>query len=372
MKFDNEIFGRAACSDEEKKQCAGVIEMICNLSEQARTAGLLSLESEVSVLQDPYLKKGVKLIIDGTDPDIVREIFYNTVRSSPLTGVELLKVMIMFEGVERIQQGLNPENIREILSSYVGMATLDDGLSAGGNVAVEIELPGGDKTLTQEQPDEALQPVEQLVETGAAGNEADTIASTVFNLLPRRIKTETIKEIVRSGKPVKDVFRRAIREALKVYDEKLVEWDDGAVSSGNRFDLAVALLNNTGRLESDFVIDELTGTEPAMAEVILGKRFAFEDILKLDDRSIQRLLRHVDSSDLAKALKGAGPDVHEAIFRNMSARAGGMLKEDMQYMGPIRKADVEEAQAKIVNTLRKLEEMGEIVLSRGKDDPVIE
>ena len=99
--------------------------------------------------------------------------------------------------------------------------------------------------------------------------------------------------------------------------------------------------------------------------------FVFEDVITLDDRSIQKVLRHVDTSDLAKALKAVDPEVQDKVYRNMSKRAAQMLKEDMEYMGPIRLKDVEEAQQKIVNIIRKLEEQGEIVLSRNAEDEII-
>jgi len=91
----------------------------------------------------------------------------------------------------------------------------------------------------------------------------------------------------------------------------------------------------------------------------------------LDDRSIQKVLRHVENTDLAKALKAVDAEVQDKVFRNMSKRAAQMLKEDMEYMGPIRLKDVEEAQQKIVNIIRKLEEQGEVVLARNAEDEII-
>ena len=99
--------------------------------------------------------------------------------------------------------------------------------------------------------------------------------------------------------------------------------------------------------------------------------FVFEDILLLDDRSIQRVLRDVDNGDLTTALKGANEDVQNAIFRNMSSRLSAMLKEDLEYMGPVRMKDVEEAQQKIVGVIRKLEDSGEIIISRGGGDDLV-
>ena len=99
--------------------------------------------------------------------------------------------------------------------------------------------------------------------------------------------------------------------------------------------------------------------------------FVFEDIITMDNRSIQRALREVDASQLAIALKGATEEVQNVIFANMSKRMAEMIREDMEYMGPVRLRDVENAQQKIVNIIRKLEDAGEIVISRGKGDEII-
>ena len=101
------------------------------------------------------------------------------------------------------------------------------------------------------------------------------------------------------------------------------------------------------------------------------KMFVFEDILLLDDRAIQRVLRDVDNNDLGIALKGANEEVQNVIFKNLSKRLSAMIKEDMEFMGPVRMKDVEEAQQKIVNIIRKLEDSGEIIISRGGGDEIV-
>jgi flagellar motor switch protein FliG len=99
--------------------------------------------------------------------------------------------------------------------------------------------------------------------------------------------------------------------------------------------------------------------------------FVFEDILLLDDRAIQRVLRDVDNSTLGVALKGSNEEVQNVVFRNMSSRLASMVKEDMDFMGPVRMKDVEEAQQQIVAVIRKLEDAGEIVISRGGGDDLV-
>ena len=99
--------------------------------------------------------------------------------------------------------------------------------------------------------------------------------------------------------------------------------------------------------------------------------FVFEDVLTLDDKSIQRVLREVDNNELAVALKSTNEEVQNVIFNNMSKRLAVMIKEDMDFMGPVRMKDVEEAQQKIVNIIRKLEDSGEIIISRGGGDEIV-
>ena len=108
-----------------------------------------------------------------------------------------------------------------------------------------------------------------------------------------------------------------------------------------------------------------------MAEQIRQQMFIFEDIITLDDASIQRVLRDLDSDDIALALKGASDEVKGRIFKNMSKRAGEILRENMEYMGPVRLREVEEAQQRVVGVIRKLDESGEIIISRGGDDAIV-
>jgi flagellar motor switch protein FliG len=133
----------------------------------------------------------------------------------------------------------------------------------------------------------------------------------------------------------------------------------------------VEILNRVDRNTEKTVIEYLEGEDPELAEEVKRQMFLFEDIVILDDRSIQRVLREIDSKDLALALKGAGEEVKQKIFKNMSARASQMLKEDMEFMGPVRVRDVEQAQQRIVSVIRRLDETGEIVVSRGGEEELI-
>ena len=131
------------------------------------------------------------------------------------------------------------------------------------------------------------------------------------------------------------------------------------------------ILNSVDRGTEKHIMETLEIEEPELADDIRKKMFVFEDILSLDDRAIQRVLRDVDNSDLALALKGANEDVQNVILNNLSKRLAVMIKEDMEFMGPVRMKDVEEAQQKIVNIIRKLEDSAEIVIARGGGDEII-
>ncbi|NLS45401.1 MAG: flagellar motor switch protein FliG, partial [Firmicutes bacterium] len=120
------------------------------------------------------------------------------------------------------------------------------------------------------------------------------------------------------------------------------------------------------------ILEDLEEQDPVLAEEVKKLMFVFEDIILLDDRSIQTVLREIDMKDLALALKAASDAVMKRIVKNMSERASEMLKEDIEFMGPVRLRIVEEAQQKIVNIIRRLDDSGEIVISRGgKEDEIV-
>jgi flagellar motor switch protein FliG len=119
------------------------------------------------------------------------------------------------------------------------------------------------------------------------------------------------------------------------------------------------------------VLANLEQQNPELAERVQQAMFTFEDLVKLDDRSLQRVLREVDMRELALALKGASEELKDKIFRNMSQRAAQILREEMDYMGPVRLRDVTVAQRRIVDIVRKLEEAGEVTIPRGGEEVLV-
>jgi len=142
-------------------------------------------------------------------------------------------------------------------------------------------------------------------------------------------------------------------------------------TSAGGVDSIVAILNSVDRRTEKRIMESLEIDEPELAEDIRKKMFVFEDILLLDDRSIQRVLRDVENNTLGVALKSTNEEVQNVVFKNMSTRMAAMIKEDMDYMGPVRMKDVEEAQQQIVGIIRKLEDSGEIIISRGGGDDLV-
>lgn len=162
-----------------------------------------------------------------------------------------------------------------------------------------------------------------------------------------------------------------IKEVERVLEKKLSSLVTGDLTTAGGVQAIVDILNSVDRGTEKYIMETLEIEDTDLAEEIKKRMFVFEDILTMDNRFVQRFLREVDNNQLAIALKGTSEEVQNKIFSNMSKRLVDMMKEDMEYMGPVRVKDVDEAQQKIVNIIRKLEETGEIVISRGGGDEII-
>ena len=192
-------------------------------------------------------------------------------------------------------------------------------------------------------------------------------AAGIVGSLPPDKQTDVAKRIATMDRTSPDV----IKEVEDILEQKLASLVSQDYTIVGGVDSVVAILNTVDRGTEKHIMENLEIEEPELADEIRKKMFVFEDILMLDDRSIQRVLRDVENNELAVALKNANEDVRNGIFSNLSTRLADMIREDMEYMGPVRVKDVEEAQQKIVNIIRKLEDSAEIVISRGGGDEII-
>jgi flagellar motor switch protein FliG len=192
-------------------------------------------------------------------------------------------------------------------------------------------------------------------------------AATILAALPQDKQADVAQRIAQMESTSPEV----IKEVELVLERKLSSMVTQDYSSTGGIQAIVDILNSVDRGTEKFIMENLEMSNADLAEEIRKKMFVFEDIVNLDSIAIQRFIREVDNGELTTALKGATEEVKEMIFANMSKRMAEMLKEDMEFMGPVRLRDVEEAQQKIVNIIRKLEEAGEIIISRGGGDEII-
>ena len=192
-------------------------------------------------------------------------------------------------------------------------------------------------------------------------------ASMVLGSLPPEKQADVARRIAQMDRTSPDV----IKEVERVLERKLASLVNQDYTIVGGIDAIVNILNSVDRSTEKHIMESLEIEEPELADEIRKKMFVFEDILLLDDRAIQRVLRDVDNADLELALKSSTEEVQNVIFRNLSKRLASMIKEDMEFMGPVRMKDVEEAQQKIVGVIRKLEDSAEIVISRGGGDDIV-
>ncbi|GAW32126.1 flagellar motor switch protein FliG [Carboxydocella sp. JDF658] len=192
-------------------------------------------------------------------------------------------------------------------------------------------------------------------------------SAQLLSAMPPEIQVDVARRIALMDRTSPEV----IKEIEKVLERKMSSVFAQDYTTAGGLQSIVDILNRVDRSTEKVIMESLEIQNPELAEEIKMRMFVFEDIVLLDDRAIQQVLREVDSKDLALALKGASEEVGNKIRRNMSKRAAEMLKEDIEFMGPVRLRDVEDAQQRIVNIIRKLEEAGEIIIARGGGDEII-
>ncbi len=332
--------------------------------------------------------------------------------SSDLTGIQKAAILLITLGPEKSSQifkHLKEEEIEEltleiantrsisnqtketILEEFYEVCLAQQYIAEGG-ISYAKELL--EKSLGQEKAKEVIgkltaslqvRPFEFIRKTDASqllnfiqDEHPQTIAlilsylssgqsAQIIGALNPEKQADVAKRIAQMDRTSPDV----IKEVEKVLERKLASLVNQDYTIAGGVDAIVEILNTVDRSTEKHIMEALEIDEPELADEIRRKMFVFEDIITLDDRSIQRVLRDVENNDLAIALKSANDNVKSAIFNNLSKRLAAMIKEDMEFMGPVRLKDVEEAQQKIVNVIRKLEDSGEIVISRGGGDEIV-
>ncbi len=293
---------------------------------------------------------------------------------------------ITFDIASNKQVSIEKKN--QIISEFYQLMMANDYISTGG---IEFAQKSLEKALGAEKAAEILKKLTTSLQVPPFDFLRKTDPSQLLNFLQNE-HPQTIAlvmaylspdqaGIVMSGLSIdmqSDVAKRialmdrtspdVIREIEKVLEKKLSSLSTQDFTTAGGVPTVVEILNRVDRSTERAIIESLEVDNPELAEEIKQLMFVFEDIVLLDDRSVQLVVREVDTKELALAMKATNEDVTAKIYKNMSKRAADMLKEEISYMGPVKIRDVEEAQTKIVNVIRTLEERGEIVIVRGQGE----
>ncbi|MFV0440931.1 MAG: flagellar motor switch protein FliG [Lachnospirales bacterium] len=193
-------------------------------------------------------------------------------------------------------------------------------------------------------------------------------AAEVLSSLPVEKQADVARRIAMMDSTSPEV----IKEVEKVLEKKLSAMMTEEYANVGGIDSVVQILNAVDRTTEKHIMETLETEDMVLSDEIRKKMFVFEDILNLDNGTVQTILRQdIDNKELAVALKGSSDELKELIFSNLSKRLASMIQEDMEFMGPVRRTEVEEAQQKIVNVIRKLQDAGDIVIASGGGDELI-
>jgi flagellar motor switch protein FliG len=185
------------------------------------------------------------------------------------------------------------------------------------------------------------------------------LAAEVLSGLPANKQLEVIRRVANMEQTSPEV----IRDVEKSLERRMTSTFSQQMENAGGVSMVAQILNVTDRMTNKGILESLEQEDGELVDQIRRLMFVFDDLLKLDDRSIQALLKEVDNSQWALALKGSSEELKSKILSNLSQRAAALLQEEMQYIGPVRVSDVESMQQQIVDTVRRLEDAGEIVVS---------
>lgn len=284
---------------------------------------------------------------------------------------------------------VDPKQMEKTLTEFRDMASAHMYFAKGGlNFAREMleESLGRDKAreiverltlTTMELPFEFLRAADpRQVLTFLQDEHPQTIALVMAHILPDQaalvmsglpegVQGEVARRIAQMDRTSPEVIRQ-VESVLERKSSTLLQPSESSNAGG--IQPLVEILNRSDRTTEKLILENLARTDPELADEVRNRMFVFEDIVSLEDRSVQLVLREIDSKELAIALKGVTDVVRDKVTSNMSERAGAALKDEIELLGPVRLKQVEEAQGNIVKAIRRLEEAGQIVVSRGGEE----
>ena len=300
---------------------------------------------------------------------------------------EIEKLSIEVAKLERLSQ----EALQEIVDDFYGLCVTQKVISEGGVLYARDVL---EKAFGPERATSYMERISQAMQTRAfdfirkanyknlmmmlQNEHPQTIAfvlsyakadqaSKIISELPKEQQLDVICRIARLESVSPEIVS-TVEQVLEKRFSSVVSVDMTEIGGVN---YVADIMNHTDRTTEKHIFDELNKSDPVLSEDIRKLMFVFEDIVNLDDMTIQRVLREVDTQDLAVAIKGSNEDVKNVLLNNISARAKENILSDIEYLRNVRLRDVEEAKQRIVNVIRNLEETGEIVISRGGEDEII-
>lgn len=396
-----ELFDRARCSREDKAGVVVLIGQILSLADKARREGILALEDELQNLGRPFMKTLLDMVVDSFDPELISAFGETTIAASGWSGAALLEAMITLEGMLRIQDGTNPYATARVLSAYLGVDSdlldidtvfpPDQGLSLD---SITVEEPAdeprhGDTSIESIMADieNSLRLTDDQVATLRSfttaddpfrNAPADTLAIALlyleeadrvrfFDAMPPETKVAVVRKICDLSATDAGRYIDLARKSL----QRMIEAAEASYKPAGGVEVATALLRSSSDGVVKTVLQAIEEDAPDLASRIAEGMFVFDDLVLLDDRAIQKVMRELDTHDIAHALKGASPVIRQKFFNNLSTRASAALKEEMAMMGPVMISSVQEAQEKIGVIVRHLEEFGEIVIPRPGEENLL-
>lgn len=250
---------------------------------------------------------------------------------------------------ELLEQSLGKENAGQILENVrQSMSSVPFGF---------LQKAGADNLLTfivEEHPQTIALIMSHL---------PPTMAAEVLSGLPANKQLEVIRRVANMEQTSPEV----IRDVEASLQNRMKSTFNQQLEKAGGVPMVAQILNVTDRMTNKGILESLEQDDVELADEIRRLMFVFDDLLKLDDKAIQSLLKEVDNAQWAVALKGASDEIRQKIFRNLSQRAAELLKEEMEYLGPVRLSDVEQMQQQIVDAVRRLEDSGEIVIAGGQE-----
>ncbi|WP_404450067.1 flagellar motor switch protein FliG [Sutcliffiella horikoshii] len=330
----------------------------------------------------PYTnKQKAAILLISLGPDVSASVYKH------LTEEEIEKLTLEISGVRTVDSHIK----EDVLEEFHQIALAQDYISQGGIGYAKTVL---EKALGKDQATAIITRLTSSLQVKPFDFARKADASQILNFIQNE-HPQTIALVLSYLEPTKsgqilselpqelqaDIAKRIavmdstspeiINEVEQILERKLSTTVTRDYTNTGGIDSVVEVLNQVDRSTERTILDSLEIQDPELAEEIKKRMFVFEDIVTLDNMAIQRVIRDVENEDMMLALKVASEEVKEIVFKNMSKRMVETMKDDMEYMGPVRLKDVEESQSRIVGIIRKLEEAGEIVIARGGGDDII-